>query len=87
MPRYLIRRELGDVTEAQLEATAETSRRVREEDFPEVTWEHSHVIRTPAGLTSFCVYAAPDAQRVRDHAAAVGMPADAVDEIVYEVVP
>lgn len=87
MPRYLIRRELGDVTDAQLEATAEASRRVREETFPDITWEHSHVIRTPAGLTSFCVYAAPDPQRVRDHAAAVGMPADAVDEIVYEVVP
>jgi hypothetical protein len=81
MPRFLIVRMLGDVDDAQLDAAADVSRRVRAERFPDVAWEHSHVVRTPEGLTSYCVYAAPDAERVRAHAAAAGLPADAVHEI------
>ena len=46
MPRYLVFRALGDVTDEQLDAAAETSRRVRAEQFPEIEWEHSHVVRT-----------------------------------------
>lgn len=87
MPRYLIHRALGDVTEEELEAAAETSRRVRAEGFPEIEWEHSHVVRTDGGLVSYCVYAAPDAQRVRDHAAASGLPVDDVQEIERDLVP
>jgi hypothetical protein len=87
MPRYLIHRMLGDATEEQLEAAAETSRRVRAERFPEIEWEHSHVVRTEHGLISYCVYAAPSAQHVRDHAAAAGLPADEVQEIELDLLP
>lgn len=81
MPRYLIHRVLGDITDDQLEAAAEVSRRTRAERFPEITWEHSHVVRTETGLVSYCVYGAPSAQHVRDHAAAAGLPVDDVHEI------
>jgi hypothetical protein len=87
MPRYLIHRALGDVTEAQVEAAAAVSRQVRADHFPDIEWEHSHVVRTPEGLTSYCIYAAPNADRVRDHAAAAGLPADAVQEIERDLVP
>ncbi|HZV75956.1 MAG TPA: nickel-binding protein [Conexibacter sp.] len=87
MPRFLIRRMLGDATDDELEAAAETSRRVRAERFPEIDWEHSHVVRTEHGLTSYCVYAAPSAQHVRDHAAAAGLPADDVHEIKLDLLP
>jgi uncharacterized protein DUF4242 len=87
MPRYLIRRVLGDVTEAELEAAADVSRRVRADQFPDIEWERSHVVRTPDGLTSYCVYAAPTAQRVRDHAAAAALPADEVHEIAHDLLP
>ena len=87
MPRYLIRRVLGDVNDAELEAAADVSRHVRSEHFPDIEWEHSHVVRTPEGLVSYCVYAAPDAERVRDHAAAAGLPADEVREIVVDLLP
>jgi Protein of unknown function (DUF4242) len=87
MPRYLIHRALGDVTPDELEAAAEVSRRVRAERFPEIEWEHSHVVRTDDGLTSYCVYAAPSAQHVRDHAAAAGLPADDVLEIERDLLP
>ena len=55
--------------------------------YPDVDWEHSHVVRTPEGLTSYCVYAAPTAERVRDHAMAAGLPADEVHEIARDLVP
>jgi U3 small nucleolar ribonucleoprotein component len=81
MPRYLIQRTLGNITEDELDAAAEASSRVREEQFPDIEWEHSHVVRTGDGLTSYCIYAAPTAQRLREHAAASGLPADDVQEI------
>jgi hypothetical protein len=87
MPRFLIERALGDVTEAQVDAAAEVSRQVRADQFPDIEWEHSHVVRTADGLTSYCIYAAPTAERVRDHAAAAGLPADAVQEIERDLLP
>lgn len=88
MPRYLVHRVLGDVSDEQLDAAAELSRRVRDEQFPEIEWEHSHVVRTrDGGLTSYCVYVAPTPDRVRDHAAAAGLPADDVLEIERDLVP
>ena len=40
-----------------------------------------------AGLTSYCVYAAPTEQAVRAHAAAAGLPVDEVREIARDLVP
>ena len=87
MPRYLIQRTLGDVSDAELEAAAEVSRRVRDERFPEIEWEHSHVVRAGDGRVAYCVYAAPSEAHVRDHAAASGLPADTVLEIERDLVP
>jgi hypothetical protein len=78
---------LGDVSDAELEAAADISRRVRLDQFPDIEWEHSHVVRTSEGLTSYCVYAAPTADRVRGHAAAAGLSADEVHEIAHELLP
>ena len=87
MPRYVIERELGDISDEQLQGAAEASKRIREQDFPVIDWEHSHVVRTEAGLKSFCVYEAPDPQTIRDHAASVGIPADRIHEIHTDIVP
>jgi hypothetical protein len=74
VPRYLIRRVLGNVSDAEPEAAADVSRRVHVDQFPDIEWEHSHVVRTSEGLTSYCVHAAPNAERVRDHAASPACP-------------
>jgi hypothetical protein len=87
MPRFVIHRVLGDVSDEQLEAAAEESRRVRAEQFPDLEWEHSHVVRTAEGRSSYCIYAAPNAQRLREHAAAAGLPADEVQEIELDLLP
>ena len=87
MPRYVIERELGDITDDQLQQAAGNSKRIRENDFPEIDWEHSHVVRVDGGLKSFCIYTAPDPQAIRDHAAAVGIPADRIHEIHTDIIP
>ena len=87
MPRFLITRTLGAISDEQLDAAAAESSRVREAQFPEITWEHSHVVHDDGGLTSYCVYAAPTEQAVREHAAAAGLPVDAVREIARDLVP
>ena len=87
MPRYVIERVLGDISDEELHEAAERSKRMREDDFPEIDWEHSHVVRMDGGLTSYCIYTAPDVGTIRDHAAAVGIPADRIHEIHSDIVP
>jgi hypothetical protein len=87
MPRYLIRRDLGDLTEAEFDAAAETSTRVREERFSDIAHERSHVVRGPDGVVAYCVYVADDERRLREHAAASGIPIDEVLVIERELVP
>ena len=86
MPRYLNQRTVGAISDAELDAAAEQSARVREEQFPQIPWEHSHVVRTDAGLVTFCVYRAPDERGVRDHASAAGLPVDVVQVIERDLV-
>jgi hypothetical protein len=72
MPRYLVVRKF-DVTENQMPQVGRKSRVTIEEAFPEITWEHSHVIVDDDGaVRTYCVYAAPDEQAIRDHAVKLG---------------
>jgi hypothetical protein len=65
------------------------SRVLTEEEFPEITWEHSHVVVDDAGkVRTFCVYKAPDEQTVLAHAAALGQHnVDELQEIAGDVTP
>lgn len=87
MPRFVIRRSLGEVSLAEVEAAGRRSKEVREKDFPDIVWEHSHVVQTKDGMTTFCVYTGPSADRVRAHAAAAGLPADEIFDLVTDVDP
>jgi len=87
MPRYVIQRKLGNVTLADVQAAGLRSKQVREAQFPEIVWEHSHVVRTPDGMMTLCVYSSPSVERVKQHAAAAGLPADDVFELLVDVDP
>ena len=53
------------------------SREIAEEEFPEITWEHSHVIVDESGgVRTFCVYGAPDEETVRSHGKRLGSAHD-----------
>jgi hypothetical protein len=87
MPRYLMERTVGDVTREELDRIAARSQQIRAERFPEITWEHSHVVRTPEGLKAVCLYEAPNAESVKAHAAALGLPVERFYEVETDLVP
>jgi hypothetical protein len=88
MPRYVIERTY-DVGEEQMPEVGRRSNRIAAEQFPEITWEHSHVVVDRDGtLKSFCIYDAPDEQVVRRHAQLLGQHVvDNVYEIGGDVTP
>src|SRR5206468_9700585 len=72
MPRYLVERQF-DVVEEQMPDVGRRSRQAVEQQFPEITWEHSHVVVEEDGrVKTFCVYAAPSEEVVRQHSVALG---------------
>jgi hypothetical protein len=76
MPKFVIERELpgaGKLSEAQIQGIAQKSCSVLHE-LPHVQWVHSYVTDDKI----YCVYLAPDAEAVREHAKRGGFPANSV---------
>jgi hypothetical protein len=88
MPRYIIVRSF-DVGEPEMPGVGRRSRELTENAFPEITWEHSHVVVDDLGkVRTFCVYDAPSEDVVRAHSARLGQhEIDSIDEIVGDVTP
>jgi hypothetical protein len=84
MPRYLIDRSWDPDKENKESIEAGVrSKRVAKEKFPEIVWEHSHVVMDERGLLkSFCIYQAPNPEMVREHAKFLG---NHVIEEIYEI--
>ena len=88
MPRYLIVRSF-EVNEDAMPNVGRRSREVAEREFPEITWEHSHVIVGDTGtVRTYCVYEAPDEETVRKHGGRLGQHTiEDVWEIAGDVTP
>jgi hypothetical protein len=88
MPRYLIQRKFA-VDEAEMPNVGRRSRQIVEQSFPEITWEHSHVVVDEIGnVTTYCVYEAPDEEMVRQHAVMLGRhDIEVLAEIAGDVSP
>jgi hypothetical protein len=80
-------RLVGDVTREQLDQIAEHSQEIRAARYPQITWEHTHVLRTPKGMKAICVYESPDADSVKQHAAELGLPLEAFYEVETDLSP
>jgi len=65
------------------------SRKVIEDKYPQIVWEHSHVVVDDQGnVKTYCVYDAPDEETVAEHAADLGRHSlDGVYEIAGDVTP
>jgi hypothetical protein len=86
MPKYVIERDLpgaGDLTDADIGSVSTKSNNVLTEMGGDVQWVHSYV----TGDKLFCVYIAPNEDRVREHASRGGFPADAVREVARMIDP
>ncbi|MGJ7030505.1 DUF4242 domain-containing protein [Niabella hirudinis] len=86
MPKYLIEREIpgaGSLSPDQLQNISQTSCNVLRELGPEIQWVQSYV----TGNKIYCVYIAPNEERVREHAELGGFPANAINEIATIIDP
>ncbi len=86
MPKYLIEREIpgaGQLTPEQLKGISQTSCGVLSNMGPQIQWQHSYV----TGDKVYCVYIAPNADMVREHAQQGGFPANSVAEIKTTIDP
>jgi Protein of unknown function (DUF4242) len=88
MPRYLIERVYGHAEEEAMQNIGLRSKELTMDSLPDVTWEHSHVVVDESGIKSYCVYEAPDEERIREHASRVGgHTVTWVHEIAQDVTP
>jgi hypothetical protein len=86
MPRYIIEREIpnaGALGAEDLQAIAQRSCGVLGDLGPAIQWVQSFV--TEDKIT--CVYIAPDAELIREHARRGGFPADRVLEVAAVIDP
>ena len=68
MPRFLIERTYT-VDMDGLPEVATRSKAIGHYHYPEIVWEHSHVVVGSDGIPkSFCIYEAPNEEMVREHA-------------------
>ncbi len=88
MARYMVVRAF-DCGEDDMPEVGSRSRRVIEESYPEIVWEHSHVVVGDDGhVMTYCVYAAPSEEMVREHSKDLGRHTiKEVMEIAGDVTP
>ena len=86
MPKYVIEREIPDLgswSGDQLKSASQTSCGVLRDLGPQIEWLHSYV----TGDKMYCIYNAPNAEMVREHAERGGFPANSVEEVVTMISP
>lgn len=85
MPKFVIEREIagaGALSERDLKAAAQNSCRTLR-DLPQVQWQQSYV----TGDKLYCVYIAPDAQQIEEHARLSGFPANRISQVMHVIDP
>jgi len=86
MNKFIIERELpgaGKLSPQELQAIAQKSSSVLNEMGPQIQWRESYVTDDKI----YCVYLAPDAEAVREHARRGGFRADAVNRVSLMIDP
>jgi hypothetical protein len=80
MPKYVIERELagaGALPAETLQAISQKSCGVLKELGPQIQWVQSYITDNKI----YCIYIAPNAEMVREHARLGGFPANSVNEV------
>ena len=73
MGRYVIERNFGAISDDDMLSAAVRSDQMAMDRFPEIIWEHSHIVVGDDGeVLTFCVYEAPSEELIREHAEAFG---------------
>lgn len=80
MPKFVIERELpgaGQLSATELQGISRKSCAVLRDLGPQVQWLQSYVTDDKV----YCVYIAPSAELIRQHAEAGGFPANRISEV------
>ncbi len=80
MPKYVIEREIpgaGKLSAEELQGISQKSCGVLRELGPEIHWIQSYVTDDKI----YCVYLAPNAELIREHAEKGGFPANQISEV------
>lgn len=86
MPKFVIERSIpgaGDLSPAELAAISQKSCSVLRDLGPQIQWRESYVTADKI----YCVYHAPSAELIREHAERGGFPADSVSEVMTVIDP
>jgi hypothetical protein len=86
MPNFVIEREIpgvGQLSREQLQAISQKSCQVLGDLGPRIQWVHSYVTSDKI----YCVYRAPDADIIREHALRGGFPANKIEEVFAMIDP
>ena len=80
MPQYVIEREMpgvGKLGPSDLKGASQTSCSVLNAMGPQIQWVHSYITDDKI----YCIYRAPNADLIREHAQKGGFPANSVSEV------
>ena len=80
MPQFVIEREMpgaGALSAADLQGASQQSCSVLRDLGPEIQWVHSYVTDDKI----YCIYRAPSAELIQQHATTAGFPANVVSEV------
>jgi len=86
MPRYVIEREIpgaGKFSAEELQAISQKSCAVLNQMGPQIQWVQSYVTDDKI----YCVYIAPNAEMVREHARKGGFPANRISAVKSVIDP
>lgn len=86
MPKYVIEREIpgvGKLSKEALRGVSQKSCSVLRGMGPEIQWVESFV----TGDKIYCVYIAPNAEMVKEHARQGGFPANRISEVTTIIDP
>jgi hypothetical protein len=84
VPRYIIEREVGQLSLAELQAAGRKSNEVLDQ-MQGVVWIRSYVSDAEGKI--YCEYDAPSPEAVMEHAERSGIPANRISEISMEINP
>ena len=80
MPQFVIEREMpgaGSLSPAELQGASQQSCSVLRDLGPEIQWVHSYVTDDKI----YCIYRAPNAELIQQHAETAGFPANSISEV------
>ena len=86
MPEFVIERDMpkvGSLSADQLKGASRTSCTVLRKLGTDIQWVHSYVTDDKI----YCVYRAPDAEIIREHARQAGFPANSVSRVHARIDP